>query len=534
MDCPSCGIELDEGAIICHHCGSSLEVFTSNLTQVEESSERRQVVILVDESHKERTHMEDYFEFKARLERRGEVVVQTESPLTAASLYDADILIIGGPEHPWIFGRGADQWHEEEVSAIRQFVVRGGGLLIMGDSLADAELLSAVSAPYGVVFSRDLVGEVCLSGDDIMTHSIVEGVKEISLGVISGGGGNILEVEEPTHILAEHKGQPVLAYCEYQAGRVIAMSSLSAFSRQYIGEGDNAILLENILNSFLSAQRVEDGDRVVREIAPGKTESITDSQTIPSGDESPGISWEESLKDLISAWEEWEVASGEYGEACAETEYATFPEHRLVLMEVWERDIKYWQPRFIELAQREIALWGEIKRIVDQTETVFNLIHAIQVNHSMALSYKEQHLEILQGQLEAMGDFDKESVDSLLAQALQGSKALRLLGNDYSRLMLALRKEGLSLPKEYIPEIEEILNEDYEIGMYIVERLIPKPMPGMASDPDPWMSEYKEWFQDRGRADEARAEISRYSDTASMYMDTLQAVRQQSFDRLDW
>lgn len=70
--------------------------------------------------------------------------------------------------------------------------------------------------------------------------------------------------------------------------------------------------------------------------------------------------------------------------------------------------------------------------------------------------------------------------------------------------------------------------------MYVVERLIPKPMPGMASGPDPRMSEYEEWFQDRERADEARAEYSRYSDTASMYMDTLQAVRQQSFDRLDW
>jgi len=55
MYCPSCGIELVKGAIICNHCGNSLEVFTSNLTQVEESSERRQVVILVDESHKERT-----------------------------------------------------------------------------------------------------------------------------------------------------------------------------------------------------------------------------------------------------------------------------------------------------------------------------------------------------------------------------------------------------------------------------------------------------------------------------------------------
>jgi len=472
---------------------------------LEESSERRQAVILVDESHKERTHMEDYLEFKARLERRGEVVIQTEGPLTAASLRIVDILIIGGPEHPWVFGRGADQWHEEEVNAIRQFVVRGGGLLIMGDSLVSAETISAVSAPYGVVFSRDLVGDVLLSGDDIMPHSIVEGVKGIALGVILGGGGNILEVEEPAHVLAEHKGRPVLAYCEYEAGRVVAMSGLSAFSRKYIDDGDNAILLENILNSFLGAQRVEEGDRVVREISPGKTEPVTDSQTIPSGDESPGISWEGSLEDLISMWEEWEVASGQYGEECAETEYATFPEDRLVLMEVWERDIKYWQPRLIELAQKEIALWGETKMVVDITETVFNLIHAIQVNRSMALSYKEQHLEILERQLDAMGDFDKESVDSLLAQALQGSKALRLLGNDYSRLMLALRKEGLSLPKEHIPEIEEILDEDYEIGTYIVERLIPKPMPGMASGPDPWMSEYEEWFQDRERADEARA-----------------------------
>ena len=534
MDCPGCGTPLDKGVVICHHCGNSLEEITSNLTQVEEASDRRQVVIMVDESHKERTRMDDYLEFRERMERRGEVIIHTEGPLTAASLYEVDLLIIGGPEHPWIFGRGADQWHEEEVHAIHQFVVRGGGLLIMGDSLVSAEKISAVSAPYGIVFSRELVGEVCLSGDDIMAHSIVEGVKEIVLGVILGGGGNILEVEEPALVLAEHEDRPVLAYCKYQAGRVVAMSSLSAFSQQYIDEGDNAILLENILNSFLGVQRVEEGDRAVREITPGKTEPITDSQTTPSGDESPGISWEESLKDLIGVWEEWEAASGEYGEECVETEFATFPEDRLVLMEMWERDIKYWQPRFIELAQREITLWRKIKMVVDITETVFNLIHAIQVNRSMALSYKEQHLEILEGQLDAMGDFDKERVDSLLAQALQGSKALRLLGNDYSRLMLALRKEGLYLPVEHIPEIEEIQDEDYEIGMYIVERLIPKPMPGMANGPDPWMSEYEEWFKDRERADEARAEFSRYSDTASMYMDTLQAIRQQSFDRPDW
>ena len=534
MYCPSCGTPLDAGAIICHHCGSNPEEITSNITRVEGPSDGRQVVILVDESHKERTHMDEYLEFKARLGRRGEVIVHTEGPLTAASLRDVDILIIGGPEHPWIFGRGADQWHAEEVNAIHQFVVHGGGLLIMGDSLVSAERISAVTAPYGVVFTSDLVGEVCLSGDDIMTHSIVEGVKEISLGVILSGGGNILEVEEPAHVLAEHQGRPVLAYCECQAGHVVAMSSLSAFSQQYIDKRDNAVLLKNIIKIFLGAQRVEETDRVVGEIASGETESSTDSPLIPSSDKSSGINWEESLKDLICVWKEWEEASGEYGEECAETEHATFPEHRLVLMEVWERDIKYWQPRFIELAQREIALWGEIKRVVDQTEAIFQLIHAIQVNRAMALSYKEQHLEILEEQLVAMVDFDKERVDSLLAQALQGSKVLALLSNDYSHLMLALRKEGIPLPKEHIPEIEEILDEDYEIGMYIVERLIPKPMPGMADGPDPWMSEYEEWFQAREKADEARAEFSRYSDTASMYMDTLRAVRQQSFDQSDW
>ena len=534
MYCPSCGTPLDAGAIICHHCGSNPEELTSNITRVQEPSDGRQVVILVDESHKERTHMDEYLEFKARLGRQGEVIVHTEGPLTAAFLRDVDILIIGGPEHPWIFGRGADQWHAEEVNAIHQFVVRGGGLLIMGDSLVSAERISAVTAPYGIVFTSDLVGDVCLSGDDIMTHPIVEGVKKIALGVILGGGGNILEVEEPAHVLAEHQGRPVLAYCECQAGRVVAMSSLSALSQQYIDERDNAVLLKNILNNFLGAQRVGEGDRVVGEIAPGKTESRTDSPLIPLSDKSPGNNWEESLKDLIRVWEEWEEASGEYGEECAETEYATFPEDRLVLMEVWERDINYWQPRFIELAQREIAHWGEIKRDVDQTETVYQLIHAIQVNRSMALSYKEQHLEILEEQLVAMVDFDKERVDSLLAQALQGSKVLALLSNDYSHLMLALRKEGIPLPKEHIPEIEEILDEDYEIGMYIVERLIPKPMPGMAGGPDPWMSEYEEWFQAREKADDARAEFSRYSDTASMYMDTLRAVRQQSFDQSDW
>ena len=193
----------------------------------------------------------DIAELKTRLRARGKVSVRTKKPLNPSFLHGKDMFVIGGLEHPWIFGRGADRWDEEEVNIIQRFVARGGALLVMGDSLASAERMNAVAAPFGTAFSGNFVGDVTVSGESIFPHPVTKGVEEIVLGKLPGGGGNYLQVNEPAIVLAQYEGRPVLAYSEYEKGRVVVLSSLCALSNRYIGAKDNATLLENILNHLL-------------------------------------------------------------------------------------------------------------------------------------------------------------------------------------------------------------------------------------------------------------------------------------------
>jgi hypothetical protein len=168
-----------------------------------------------------------------------------------ALLRGKKLLLIGAPEHRWVVGRGADRWEDEEVRAIERFVARGNALWVMGDGLCNAEALSEVTAPYGISFCAEPVGAVLVSGSDIYRHRLTRGVDEIHLGSVRGVGGNYLQVEEPAIALAEHGERPVMAYCEHKDGRVLVLSSLSAFSERYIVEQHNTVLLDNILRHLL-------------------------------------------------------------------------------------------------------------------------------------------------------------------------------------------------------------------------------------------------------------------------------------------
>lgn len=48
--------------------------------------------------------------------------------------------------------------------AIHTFLSRGGVLLLMGDCLIDSERASALTTGFSIRFSRDLVGDVVVSG----------------------------------------------------------------------------------------------------------------------------------------------------------------------------------------------------------------------------------------------------------------------------------------------------------------------------------------------------------------------------------
>jgi hypothetical protein len=283
MFCPQCGTKLVEGSRFCYRCGCRLADYIPELGEThpsgtgarqawgqqqaaagpaqgwarpespqpeqedaqpkepQENTSLRGPVILIDLSHKERIHEDHWSALRERLREEGRVAIRSRRPVNPALLRSKKMLLIGAPEHRWVFGRGADRWQDEEVRAIERFVARGNALWVMGDGLCDAEALSEVTLPYGVKFCMDPVGGVTISGKDLCRHRLTHGLDGICLGSVRGVGGNYLQVEDPATVLAEHNGRPVLAYCEHKDGRVVVLSSLSAFSQRHIGEHNNAI-----------------------------------------------------------------------------------------------------------------------------------------------------------------------------------------------------------------------------------------------------------------------------------------------------
>jgi len=238
--------------------------------------------IIIDESHKDRiTH--DYFQkLKEKLKTHGKISIRTKKPLTSSILRGKDLLIIGGPEHPWIFGRGGDKWDQKEVNSIESFVLAGGALLMMGDGLASAEEMSKVTERYGITFSIDLLKDVIISSENITSHFITKDVNRISLGSFLGSGGNYLNVEDPAIVLVEHEGRPIIAYAECDAGRVLVISNLSVFSNKFFDSEDNSTLLENII-TFLTSTKTESEEISDAEKEPAeKVDLLVEPPPLPS------------------------------------------------------------------------------------------------------------------------------------------------------------------------------------------------------------------------------------------------------------
>jgi hypothetical protein len=238
--------------------------------------------IVIDESHKERIAHDHFQELKGKLKAHGKISIRNKKPLTSSILRGKDLLIIGGPEHPWIFGRGGDKWDPKEVRAIERFVSTGGSLLMMGDGLASAEEMSKVTERYGITFSSDLLKDVIISSENITSHSITKDLNQISLGSFLGSGGNYLNVKDPAITLAEHEGRPIIAYSECDGGRVIVLSNLSVFSNKFIDSEDNPTLLKNII-AFLTSTMAETEEISDAEKEPAeKVDLLVESPHLPS------------------------------------------------------------------------------------------------------------------------------------------------------------------------------------------------------------------------------------------------------------
>ncbi len=538
MKCKSCGSELVRESDSCLFCGASRGVSplpeedndlptTPWNKSVDEYGISRSLdrswaelrsKIVIDESHRERTWTDDFLPFKQYLRERGSVIVERDGPVTGSKLDGVKMIVVGGPEKPWLFHRKADHWHDEEIVYIQQYVKDGGCLLVMGDKLSDAVRLSTLTQPFGITFTRDTVGDVTIHRADMARHPILEGVNELRLGNFHGSGGYLLNVIAPAFALAWVKGQPILAACYFGHGMVVAISNLMVFSERYLSEAGNEVFLEKLIDEVLRENKTQNAQRV-DEFEVGYAEAMLSLEPTKEGtyeeiefvypeehpaekaeefneveidgeydaafdrdaeNEASGVGfeecepvWRETLDELIEVWQTWEETFEALSADYEIIEEAEYPQDRELLTDVWARDIEHWQPKFIELMERELSLWGDMYAQGEIDKVSRTLLHDLLVNRKTAIVQRAQHIEILMNQLEAMESGDTYAVEELFTDAADTSYAVALLRNDYVDLLQNLKNRGLPIPEEHIPEREEMEKEDWERGWSLIEWMQP-------------------------------------------------------------
>lgn len=478
--------------------------------------------IVIDESHKERTWSEDFIPFKQYLRRRGRLIVEKSGPITDSKLEGVKMVVVGGPEKAWLIDRKEDRFQDDEIVRMRQYVDDGGCLLVMGDKLSNVERLSTLTHPFGISFSREPVGDITIHRAEMARHPVLDGVSALRLGNFHGSGGYYLEVIEPAFELAWVEGYPVMAACYFGQGMVIVISNLTLFSKEHLSQADNEVFLEKVVDEVMCENRtrkdqpvdenqaVESGvmvsleptdDNTFEEVDlayPEEVEIEIDEENDVEGlivvsdvevdlddeNEDLGVAfdacesvWREILDSLIEVWQDWEDTFESFSADYEVVEEAEYPEDQELLMDVWERDVESWQPKFIELMERELSLWEDMfaKDEIDKVSRC--LLKDCIVNRKTAIVQREQQIEVLTNQLEAMEIEDQFALEELFDDMTDVSYASALLRNDYVDLLQNLKGRGLPIPEEHIPEREEMQKEDWERGWSLIEWMQPIVIP---------------------------------------------------------
>ena len=202
----------------------------------------------------------------AALEARDfEVATNSEGSLDAARLAEADVLVIAHPSDPrWeaTTGEGDPRLAAEEIVAIEEFVERGGGLIVLGETEQEkyGNNLNELLARFGIEIETstvqdyehhreapswvlaDLVAADGAGGADPLT-----GVEEACFyraGTLAvSNGARVIARSFPT---AAPAAAPLAAVGEHGAGRVVVLSDSDLFGDDCIDALDHRALWVNL------------------------------------------------------------------------------------------------------------------------------------------------------------------------------------------------------------------------------------------------------------------------------------------------
>ena len=173
------------------------------------------------------------------LTSRGYIVdSHTNGTITVNSLKDCDILVLPMPY---------SNYCPDEILAIQDFVMNGGGLLAIGSEYIAFTSFAGIMWGPTSNNSPDYVY-------DITPHAVTEGVSSIYFSCTPCQ----LFVTGPAVDLARQDSggsEIMLAVSEIGAGRVIALSSVNTIIDYQIGLGDNLQLASNIIDWLMGVKR---------------------------------------------------------------------------------------------------------------------------------------------------------------------------------------------------------------------------------------------------------------------------------------
>jgi hypothetical protein len=230
-------------------------------------------VVIVDYNHRNALFVEELNVLLAKLVARGysyEILTSDEEAESdeaegvdlPTKLRSASALILPLPR---------DEYTDEEIAAIEQFVEKGGRVLIIGDPTRTVfvEALNSIAGSFGIIYANDYLysledndnnyRNVIYSNfaDSPLTNGLGESDSVIfySGSSVNSPGHELILGDENVHSSRSESGRTMAAAALTTDDQVLALGDLTFFAEPYSAAESNGKLINNIADFLAEAER---------------------------------------------------------------------------------------------------------------------------------------------------------------------------------------------------------------------------------------------------------------------------------------
>jgi thermitase len=191
-------------------------------------------------------------------------------PITSDALRNCDVFVIPQAREPFSYS---------EMSALLKYVQMGGSLLVFGDKRP--EIYTNLTSFAGIYWQS---GGIKGPTSDITPHSVTQRVNEVDLASPDA----VITTSSPAQdLVRDSVHETVLAASENQEGKVVGFADEDTFKDGAIGNSDNLLLANNVIE-WLAVKPTREHDLSVTLEAPRFSE-LGKSTTLSAGIANRGL-----------------------------------------------------------------------------------------------------------------------------------------------------------------------------------------------------------------------------------------------------